>query len=397
MNQYNEKTQAEFLLPAVLSPPSAAKRRRFPLKKAFSFFCAFLAVATLCLCAIEKLNKTLEKGVFETLSDLLLSGKSSISENVFGSPIIDAKPAVSLPSSYLTLPRIYYIPRESIIDNSANEAKELEKKMFELYAFDYSKVPKGSYPIIPTDLSASSPLSLKNDTTYEIDMNEISLATAKREKEAVTKEPLVLIVHTHGTESFSGKKPTYYNDEYNVPRSTDVSKNTVAVGKVLSEALNKKGIPTIQCETMHDKESYISAYDRSAESIQYYLEKYPSIKYVFDVHRDSLVQSDLTKLRPVTLRNGEACAQIMIIVGSGEKSGIDYPFEDNLILAEAIQQNLFDDTAGIARQIYLRGATYNQQYSRYGLLLEIGSCGNTLEEAKNAARAFADAFEKVIK
>lgn len=397
MNHYNEKIQTEFLLPAALSPPDAAKRRRFPAKKILSLLCALLAITTLCLCAAKKLNETLEKGVFETISDLLLSERASISESVFGSPVVDAKPAVSMPSSYLTLPRIYYIPRESIIENSANEAKELEKKMFELYAFDYSKVPKGSYPIVPTDLSATSPLSLKNDTAYEIDTNEIALMAAERGKEVITKEPLVLIVHTHGTEGFSGKKPIYYNDEYNVPRSTDVSENAVAVGKVLAEALNKKGIPTIQCETMHDKESYISAYDRSAESIQYYLEKYPSIKYVFDVHRDSLIQSDLTKLRPVTLRSGEPCAQIMMIVGSGEKSGIDYPWQDNLVLAEAIQNTLFEDTAGIARQIYLRGATYNQQYSRYGLLLEIGSCGNTLEEAKNATLAFADAFEKVIK
>ena len=87
----------------------------------------------------------------------------------------------------------------------------------------------------------------------------------------------------------------------------------------------------------------------------------------------------------------------MMIVGSSEKSGIDYDWQANLVLATGIQKNLYEDTLGVARQLYLRGATYNQQYAKYGLLLEIGSCGNSLAEAKNAAKAFADAFEKVIK
>ena len=395
MNNYDQKINTEYLLPAPLSPPKE-KPRRFPFKKLCSALCVLMAVLTLGLCAVKEMNAVLDKGIMETLGEILLKGNGGISENVFGSPII-SRTEISLPSSCLTLPRIYYIPRESIVENSEAEKKELEEKMFRLYAFDYSKIPKGFYPIVPTDLSAASPLSLKNDTAFEVNMDEISEAAKGFEKEGITEEPLVLIVHTHGTEGFSEIKNAYYNDEYNFPRSNDPSKNTVAVGKVLAEALNKKGIPAIQCEIMHDEESYISAYDRSAESIKHYLEKYPSIKYVFDVHRDSLIQSDMTKLRPVTIHKGKECAQIMMIVGTSEKSGIDYPWTDNLVLAEAIQENLFEDTVGVARQIYLRGATYNQQYSKYGLLLEIGSCGNTLEEAKNAALAFADAFEKVIK
>ncbi|MBQ6893681.1 MAG: stage II sporulation protein P, partial [Clostridia bacterium] len=212
-----------------------------------------------------------------------------------------------------------------------------------------------------------------------------------------TGEPLVLIVHTHGTEGFAEEGKSYYNDSINYPRSEDVSKNIVAVGKVLCDVLNENGIPTIHCETMHDKESYISAYERTAESIKHYLEKYPSIQYVFDVHRDSLIRTDLTKLKPVTLYENEPCAQVMMIIGSNEKGATEYDWESNLVLAEAIQQNLFEDASGVARQLYLRGATYNQQYTKHGLLIEIGSCGNTLKEAKNAARAFGEAVVKVLK
>lgn len=395
MNQYADKKMPPTPL---LMPPKAAvhKQKRFSLPIFLSLLCMLLAATVLFLAAFQSFGEIAEKGITRSITDFLLRDTGSVGEGTFGSPSVVKPPDSAEVGTILALPRIYYIPKESIVDNSISEARELEKKMFELYAFDYSKVPADAYPIIPSDLSAGSATALKNDTTFEVDMAAIEKMAALFPAEKATDEPLVLIVHTHGTESFSEEDTPFYNENFNTPRSHDPSKNIVAVGKVLCEALNKRGIATIQCEVMHDKESYISAYERSAESIREYLGKYPSIKYVFDVHRDSLIQSDLTKLRPVTLYKGEPCAQIMMIVGTSEKSGLEYGWEKNLVLAEAIQKNLFADTLGVARQLYLRGATYNQQYAEHGILLEIGSCGNTLSEAKNAALAFADAFAKAI-
>ena len=395
MNQCADKPTST---PPLLMPPKAAvhKKVKFPLQEILCVLCAILAATVLALSAFQWIRGVSKQGFVGYVADFLLGDSKSVSESTFGSPLAIKPQGDRETGAFLALPRIYYLPKESIIDNSIAKTRELEKKMFELYAFDYSKVPSDAYPIIPSDLSATSPAALKNDTTYKIDMSEIEKSAAMLACEEVTDEPLVLIVHTHGTESFSEKNSPFYKDDFNVPRSEDLSKNVIAVGKALAEALNKKGIPSIQCEIMHDKDSYISAYERSAESIKEYLEKYPSIRYVFDVHRDSLIQSDLTKLRPVTLHNERPCAQIMMIVGTNEKSGIDYDWEANLVLAEAIQKHLFTDTLGVARQLYLRGATYNQQYANYGILLEIGSCGNTLDEAKNAALAFADAFAKTL-
>ena len=101
---------------------------------------------------------------------------------------------------------------------------------------------------------------------------------------------------------------------------------------------------------MHDRESYIAAYDRSAAAIAEYLEKYPSIRYVFDVHRDSLIRGDRAKLRPVTLYDREPCAQLMMLIGSDEKGAGSYDWMGNLTLAEAIQQHLCADTLGVARR-----------------------------------------------
>ncbi len=364
--------------------------------------CATAALAVTVLSTVQRVREILSKGLLDyTAAELLCleSGSGGLGDRVsavaFGTNQTDIK-SISLTPPQTVLPRVYYIPKEKIVEKVFEEKAEASDSLAELYAVSKTDIPSGAYPIIPTDLSAKEATDLKNETSFKIDMSKILKEALLLPKADITKEPLVLIVHTHGTEGFVLEENGYYSDKINNPRTEDVSKNIVAVGKVIADELNRKGIPTIHCETMHDKDSYIKAYERSAESIRSYVEKYPSIKYVFDVHRDSLIRSDLTKLRPVTLYKGEATAQIMMIVGSNEKSGKIYDWQSNLVLAEALQQELFKNAGGTARQIYLRGATYNQQYTQNGLLLEIGSCGNTLSEAKNAAKAFAEAFINVI-
>ena len=387
--------------PALPPPKEAAptKRRLLTVQVLLRGICLLVAVSVLSLCAYQKLDAVFEDGIVTHVQKALFlpSNSRAIGDKVITVAFGSLKSTtISNESTEIAMPKIFYIPKEELVRRIEDEKTQADIKIADLYSYDLSAVPKGYYPIIPTNSAASDFLALKNDTGYMPNMEEISKKAEEIPPADISGEPLVLIVHTHGTESFSNDTP-YYNDSFNYPRSNNVSENIVAVGKVLYDELNKKGIPTLHCETMHDKESYISAYDRSAESIRYYLEKYPTIEYVFDVHRDSLIRSDLTKLRPVTLRGNTPCAQIMMIIGTDEKGAGEYAWEENLVLATAIQKKLTDNTAAIARKLYLRGASYNQQYAKHGLLLEIGSCGNTLKEAKEAARAFADAFEKVIK
>lgn len=410
--QTDTKDKEQATLPIPFSPESIPEKEKKTSKSALAKVNLLLraasctvALAALIICAAQKLDTVFSKGIIEHISDELLSNEkenslgNTISNVAFGAITETVEKATDDTPKLmqLTLPRIYYVPKEELQKIISEEKRTEDEKKEDLYFADISDMPNGYYPIIPTDASASSHRALKNDTSFSIDMALIADEATNLSKAEITKDPLVLVVHTHGTESFSDGEHDYYNDSFNHPRNEDVSKNIVAVGKVLCDTLNESGIPTIHCEIMHDKDSYIKAYDRSAESIRHYLEKYPSIQYVFDVHRDSLIRSDLTKLRPVTLKSGTPCAQIMMIIGSDEKWDGTYSWKSNLVLASAIQQNLFEDAKGVARQLYLRGATYNQQYAKHGLLLEIGSCGNSLDEAKEAAKVFADAFIKVVK
>ncbi len=389
--------------PLALPPPQdgvPAKKLKVArlLPTVARLICCAIALFVLSLCAFQKLEAALENGVVNFITNELLciNGTENLGDIVSAVAFGDTETETYKTKPAVSLPKIFYVPKEEIVRRIDEEKQETEIKFEELYAYDLSGMPNDCYPIIPVDLSTKELSELKNDTSYSIDMKKIEEMANMPFYEEISNEPLVLIVHTHGTESFSNNTP-YYNDTFNYPRSENVSENVVAVGKIICDELNKSGIPTIHCETMHDKESYISAYDRSAESIRRYLEKYPSIKYVFDVHRDSLIRSDLTKLRPVTLHDGKPCAQIMIIAGSDEKGAGEYNWHGNLSLAVAINQRMSEAANGIVRTLYLRGASYNQQYAEHGLLLEIGSCGNTLSEAKEAAKVFAKAFAKVIK
>jgi stage II sporulation protein P len=52
--------------------------------------------------------------------------------------------------------------------------------------------------------------------------------------------------------------------------------------------------------------------------------------------------------------------------------------------------------ANLCRPVYVKKSTYNQQYAPSSLLLEIGSSGNTLEEALRAATLVAEQLAQML-
>ena len=211
----------------------------------------------------------------------------------------------------------------------------------------------------------------------------------------ITKEPLVLIIHTHATESFAEEGVTQY-PENTAFRSTDPEKNMIAVGRVMTDVLNSAGVPTLHCEVQYDAEDYNTAYNKSLAGTKEYLAKYPSLKYVFDVHRDAIVRDNGEMVKTYCNIDGKDCAQVMILVGTNS-SGADHPdWAEHLNVAMKIQSSLLGNYPSFARAVSLRGASFNQQYAPGSLLFEIGSCANTLSEAKYAASLLATEIAKTI-
>lgn len=265
----------------------------------------------------------------------------------------------------------------------------------DIYSYDYSKRREGELALLPYDLSGKQPKKLlfSNTTSYDIDPNCYTEQNYPI-KSNLSDKPLVLIVHTHGTESFAPEGELSVSS--NSARSSDIENNIVAVGKVMAEMLNNAGIVTLHCETMHDLTSYRASYDLCADTVRDYLAKYPSIQYVFDVHRDAVVKENGDIIKPVCNIDGELSAQIMLLVGTNEK-GADHPnWEDNLTVAIKLQSKLVEKYENFARPINIRGASFNQQFTSGSLLIEIGSSGNTLSEAKNAARQLTYSIIEMI-
>ncbi|MGI6166914.1 MAG: stage II sporulation protein P [Eubacteriales bacterium] len=276
-----------------------------------------------------------------------------------------------------------------------------------LYYFDYSQVPPGNSPIVPMDMSLVSygETYFFNETAYAP-----KISALLNSKDAIPAfdflgaaiypvgNPVVLIIHTHGTEAYSKEGSISYSEaDGEFARSSDITQNVVAVGKVIADVLNENGVRTLHCTTMHDLESYKDSYIRAAATIREYLANYPSIQYVIDVHRDSITTSDGSIIRPVMLADGKACAQVMCVVGS-DYNGADYDnWQNNLALALKLRSVLNERYGNMCRPVYLRSSAYNQQYAPMTMLLEVGTSGNSLSEAKEAARLVAQALADIIK
>lgn len=251
-------------------------------------------------------------------------------------------------------------------------------------------------PILTCDISSKNVLALNNTTSKRPNVKKLLMADYDFGYDINSTEPLVLIIHTHATECYSRENSTYY-DETSATRTEDKNNNMIAVGKVLAETLNNSGIVALHSETMHDAGSYRDAYSLSAATIKSYLEEYPSIRYVLDLHRDAIMYESGAKARPITEVNGRKAAQMMILVGT-DAGGADFPdWETNLSLALKLCEKIGTTSDTLMRSTAIRGASYNEQYTTGSLLIEVGSDGNTLSEAKYSAELLGYALADLIK
>lgn len=251
------------------------------------------------------------------------------------------------------------------------------------------------FPIKALDLSAKDIYSLNNETTFDPDVRYLSQTIPSSLENIDTQNgPLVLIVHTHGTECYSKSTDMYPEGEES--RSDDTSENVVRVGEEIAATLNNFGIETIHCSTMHDKASFINAYTSSAKAVRGYLEEYPSIRFVIDVHRDAIIRDDGESVKAVSEIAGEDYAQLMFVVGTNQLGHNHPEWQENLSLALLLQKEMSQTYPSLCRSINLRDVPFNQQLSDGYLLLEAGTSANTLDEALRSARAFGENLARVI-
>ena len=230
-----------------------------------------------------------------------------------------------------------------------------------------------------------------SDNTFDASLFDGAFAARLPEEEG----PQVLIVHTHGSEAYT-MPPGQEYEASGECRTTDCNYNVVRVGDELAAVLEEAGLSVLHDATLHDYPQYSGAYDRSLATIERYLEQYPTISFVLDIHRDAISDGEGNMYKVVSNVAGLNAAQMTFVIGT-DGGGLEHPhWRENLKLAAAVQQNLLDDYPSLMRPITVRNSRYNQHATAGSLLVEMGAAGNSLDEALLSARLLGQALAATI-
>ena len=249
-------------------------------------------------------------------------------------------------------------------------------------------------PTSSTGTVSGDKIFINNQTKFNINVDD--LLNAKLPFKYNSTQMQVLIVHTHGTESYSSAEATTYNKNDST-RSENNSQNVIKVGDEIRKELESQGVNVVHDTTLHDIPSFNGSYTSALKTINEYLQKYPTIKVVIDVHRDSMVTSTGVKYRPVLQIGNTKAAQMMLVMGSSE-GGLEHKnWQINLAFASKLQKRMNDIYPNIMRPIELRPERYNEHATPGSILIEIGSDANSLDQAIVSGKIFADVVAATLK
>ena len=261
---------------------------------------------------------------------------------------------------------------------------EITNKDFINILVDYS-LPKTkkelSYKLLTSKLS-----NYKDNTLNYLNKNLRQRKIIPVIKEE-SKDPLIYIYNTHQTE------------EYETSTILDYSiKPTVTISNyILEEIFNKNKLYTYVEESnikeILNKNSWSYSYSYKATRILLEQRKleYPTLKYFIDIHRDSI-----TKDKTTVVINNKSYAKILFLIGLENPN-----YQENLLFTEKLNNKINQKYPNLTKGIYKKGGpgvngVYNQDFSKYLILVEMGGYQNTPIEVLNSSLALAECFMEVI-
>lgn len=259
-----------------------------------------------------------------------------------------------------------------------------------------SVAPTAEYPTLlyvpePT-VPIGAEVTVDNACGAQFDMQALLAESLPLKKSG---EPTVLIVHTHATEAYTPTEGAQYTAS-SAYRTEDTAYNVVRVGQALCDGLNANGIVTLHDTSLNDLAGYDGAYERMAETIRAYLDEYPSLQMVIDVHRDAAVDANGQQVAVTTELRGEEYARLMLVMGT-ELSGLEHPnWQRNLACALRLQSIGEARAAGLFRALTLRAGRYNEHLTDCSMLVEVGTAGNTLPQALRSAELLAELLTELF-
>lgn len=205
----------------------------------------------------------------------------------------------------------------------------------------------------------------------------------------ITEEtlPIIYLYNSHQTEEYKASNYAEFS----------VNPTVIMNNYILEDIFNKNGLKTVVEENSikeilnNNNWNYNYSYKASRTLLEESIIKYPSLKYFIDIHRDSLPHDKTT----ISINNKDYAKVIFLI-------GLENPkYEENLEFTEKINNKMNELYPGLSKGIYKKGGpgvngVYNQDFSKYTILIEIGGYENTTNEVLNTSIAFSKCFMEVI-
>lgn len=211
---------------------------------------------------------------------------------------------------------------------------------------------------------------LKKVSSYMEDPNPVDI-----------NNPIIYIYNSHQLENYNNDNLEIYG----------ITPNVLMASYLLKEKLNTKGISTIVEDTnlaeflSLNGWDHASSYKASRIFILDKKNKYSTLKYYIDIHRDS-VSKNVTSVNI----GGKDYARILFVVGLEHDN-----YKDNLKLAEDMDSLFNKYYKGLSRGVYkkegaLVDGIYNQDISSNAMLIELGGVDNNIDEVLNTTEAIAN-------
>ena len=189
-------------------------------------------------------------------------------------------------------------------------------------------------------------------------------------------EPVMMIYHTHITESFE--------PSFGVRYSQNMDQTVARLGDELVRTLQDQyGLPILYHRGLYDLPRAL-AYKKARPVIQEILAENPPLDMVIDLHRDGVPREVTT----ITV-NGAEVGKILIVIGTRHPN-----WESNLAAALCLHRELEVVAPGISRGVRQQNYGYNQDLHFNSILLEVGGHENTMEEALRTIPYLAEALAR---
>jgi stage II sporulation protein P len=204
---------------------------------------------------------------------------------------------------------------------------------------------------------------------------------------------VVYIYHSHSWESYLPLLKQVQSPDDAISSNNAV--NVVGVGSQLAANLEAKGIGSEHstlnaAQKLHDKGwTANNSYQFSRDLVQEAMAGDPDLKFMIDIHRDSL-RRDKTTINI----NNKNYARLDFIVGEANPN-----FKQNLELAKQLHAAIEKKYPGLSRGVFSKdksmgNGVYNQDLSPRALLIEVGGVDNNFEDLQNSMEAFANVFSE---